>query len=225
MKYSLSQNTIMLYILIIFFVNITQVFMQTITIEIEDLEPLVTSSLDRLLGAIDPTIDKFQNTTVEILSVLEDRIKFNISETLYWLETNLFVLLFAIIVFLIVILILLILLDILLTKYNFTLDKRLYAGLAVITFILVWLFIAIVLSTWPPTNRINLETLKYVLVGLMSLVILFLIGVWIRSLYIDRNRIHSYFTHLCGRAARRRVMVSGSPIITETIPLSDRNEF
>jgi hypothetical protein len=57
--------------------------MQTITIEIEDLESLITTSIDRLLGAIDPTIDKFQNTTIEILSVFEDRIKINISETFY----------------------------------------------------------------------------------------------------------------------------------------------
>jgi hypothetical protein len=127
----MHQHTIMLYILIIFFVNIVPVNMQTITIEIDGLDSMITSSLDRLLGAIDPTIDKFQNTTIEILSVLEDRIKVNVSETLYWLETNLFLLLFAAIVFIITILILLNLLDSLLIKHNFAPEKRSFAGLAV----------------------------------------------------------------------------------------------
>jgi hypothetical protein len=205
----MDQNTIMLYILIIFFVNIVPVNMQTITIEIDGLDSMITSSLDRLLGAIDPTIDKFQNTTIEILSVLEDRIKVNVSETLYWLETNLFLLLFAAIVFIITILILLNLLDSLLTKYNFGPEKRPFAGLAVITVICFWLFIAMVLSAWPPTSKFDLQTLQYVLVALLSLVVLFLIGVWIYCLYSNWNYIHNYFKTLCNRGKRSNIIRQG----------------
>jgi amino acid transporter len=202
----------MLFISILFVINITPVAMQTITMEIKDLKSLVSSSLDRLLEAIDPTIDKFQNTTLEILSVLEDRIKVNISETLYWLETNLFVLLFAVIVFLIFIFLLLNLLDILLVRYRYLPEERRFVGLVVITIIFVWLFIAMILSTWPPTNKFNLQTLTYVLVGLLSLIVLYLIIIWICYLYTHRTHIPDYFRQLCGCGAGNRVLVQGTSI-------------
>jgi hypothetical protein len=102
--------------------------MLTTTIEIKDLESLINSSLDRLFATIDPTIDKVQNTSIEILSVLEDRIKVNVSETLYWFETNLFIILFAAIVFFIFIFILLNLLDSLLLRYGYTLENAVLLG-------------------------------------------------------------------------------------------------
>jgi hypothetical protein len=194
-----------LYISIIFFVDIAPVTMQTITVEVQDLESLITSSLDRLLGAIDPTIDEFQNTTIEIVSVLEDRIKINISEILYWLETNLFILLFVVIVFFIFIFKLLDLLDILLVRYTFTLTQRGFAALAVISIISVWLFIAMILSAWPPTNKFDLQTLKYVFVGLLSIVVLSLIGIWMFSLYTHRNHIKQF----CNSSAKNRIFSQG----------------
>ncbi|CAF0878006.1 unnamed protein product [Rotaria sordida] len=64
----------MLYPTIIFFVIIAPITTQSVTIEIEGLAPLLTSLLDRFIEVIDPTLDKFQNVTTEILSVLENRI-------------------------------------------------------------------------------------------------------------------------------------------------------
>jgi hypothetical protein len=184
--------------------------MQTLTIEIKNLEPLSTSSLDRLLGAIDPTIDKFRHTTIEILSIIEDRIKFNILETLYWLETNLFVLLFAVIVFFIFIFVLLNLLDILLVRYEYLPAERRFVGLIVITICFVWLFIAMILSIWPTTNKIDLQTLKYVLIGLLSSVIVYFINIWIYYLYIHRSNIFDYLRLLNGRNTRDIILTRGT---------------
>ncbi len=207
MRYFLYQNTFMLSIAIILFINIVPIEMQTITIEIEDLESLITTSLDRLLGAIDPTIDKFQNTTIEILSVFEDRIKINISETFYSLETNLFVLLFAVIVFFIIIFVLLNLLDILLVRYGHLPAERRFVGLIVVTVIFVWLFIAMILSTWPLTNKLDLQTLKYIFVGLLSSVILYFIIIWIYYLYIHRTNLCNYLSLLCGCGTTDRILI------------------
>jgi hypothetical protein len=211
MKHTVYQSTLMMYIAILFFINIVPVTMQTITIEIDGLQDLATSSLDRILGEIDPTIGKFENTTIEILSVLENRIKVNISEALYWLETNLFVLLFGLLLFFIFVLILLNLLDALLTKYDFSTGGRRYAGLAVSTFIFIWLFVAIILSAWPPTKNFDLQIFLYVLVALLSLVALYLIFVWIRCLIVHRYCIHRYFTNtLFNFKEHDNVLVGGS---------------
>jgi len=207
----------MLYISIILFVNIAPVTMQSITVEIENIESLITSSLDRLLGVIDPTIDKFQNTTIEILSVLEDRIKINVSEILYWLETNLFILLFAIIVFFIFIFKLLDLLDIILVRYTFTLTQRCFAALAVITIISVWLFIAMILSAWPPTNKFDLQTLKYVSFGLLCILVLSLIGIWMFSLYTHRNHIKQF----CTSGSKKRIFAQGKSANIELETVSE----
>lgn len=198
----------MLYISVLFFINIASVSMQTTTIEIKDLDSLISSSLDRLLEAIDPTIDKFQNSTIEILSVLENRIKVNIWETFYWLETNLFVLLFVVIVFFIFMFILLNLLDILLIRYGYKQEERRFLGLAVITLIFVWLLIAMILSTWPLANKFDLQTLKYVLVVLLSLIVLYLIIIWICYLY-------DHCKQLRGHGASNKILVKGTPINTQ----------
>jgi hypothetical protein len=206
-----------LYISIILFVNIAPVTMQSITVEIENIESLITSSLDRLLGVIDPTIDKFQNTTIEILSVLEDRIKINTSEILYWFETNLFILLFVAIVFFIFIFKLLDLLDTLLVRYTFTLTQRRFAALAVITIISVWLFIAMILSAWPPTNKFDLQTLKYVSFGLLCILVLSLIGIWMFSLHTHRNHIKQF----CTSGSKKRIFTQGKSANMELETVTD----
>ena len=211
MDYFLNRNRFVLSITIMFFVNTAPVTMQ----EIEGLESLISSSLDRLLGAIDPTIDKFQNAVIEILSVFEDHIKTNISETLYWLETNLLVLLFAIIVFFIFICILLNLVDILLVRYGYLVKERRFVGLIVITVIFIWLFIAMILSTWSSANKIDLQILKYVFVGILSLVILYFIISWISYFYTHQTYISDRLKILCGCATRTRKLVPKTPLNTQ----------
>lgn len=183
MKYFLRHNTFILYISVIFFINIASITMQKTTIEVEGLDTLVSSSLDRVLEAIDPTIEKIQNGTIEILSIIEDRIKINVSETLYRLETNLFVLLFAIIIFFVFVFIFLNLLDVLLERYAYTAETRRFFGLAIMTIIFVWLLIAMILSTWPLENKFDVQILKYVLVALLAIVVLYFVIIWIYYLY------------------------------------------
>ncbi|CAF4041161.1 unnamed protein product [Rotaria sp. Silwood1] len=199
----------MLYHSIIFFVIIVPITTQSMTIEIEGLAPLLTSLLDRFIGVIDPTIDKFQNATTEILSILENRITVNISETLYWLETNLFVVLFTVIVFFIFVLILLNLLDTILVKYDFLPEKRRFAGLALITIIFVWLFIAMVLSTWLPAANFDLQILKYILVGLLSIILLVLLLIWMWYLYNLRTQINQYFTRFGCCDKKNTILMKG----------------
>ncbi|CAF4065540.1 unnamed protein product [Rotaria magnacalcarata] len=57
--------------------------MQSISIQIEDLEQLLMKFADRLFGIVDPTINKFRNVTFEIISELENRIEVNTSEVFY----------------------------------------------------------------------------------------------------------------------------------------------
>jgi hypothetical protein len=187
-------------------INIAPITIQTVTVEIKDIESLSTSSLDRLLGSIDPTLDKFRYTTIEIVSFIEDRIKINIEKTLLWLETNLFVLLFAIIVLFIFIFILLNLLDILLVRYEYLPAERRFIGLIVVTIIFFWLFIVMILSIWPGMNNIDLQTLKYVLVGLLCSVIVYFIHVWICYLYIHRCHILDYLKLLFGCNTTNRIL-------------------
>ncbi|CAF3746166.1 unnamed protein product, partial [Rotaria magnacalcarata] len=65
------------------FINIVPVTMQSISIQIEDLEQLLMKFADRLFGIVDPTINKFRNVTFEIISELENRIEVNTSEVFY----------------------------------------------------------------------------------------------------------------------------------------------
>ena len=180
---------------------------QSITIEIEDLAEIVKSSLDRIIGEIDPTLQKFQNISTALLSLLEERIQTNVKDILYWLQVNLFILLVGTIVLFIIVLILLLLLDMLLVRYEFTPEKRHFTGLAVITIISLWLLIAIILSIWPPTPVSELDTLKYILFGLITAVVLYLIGAWIYSIYVNRHRIHRGCLQTCGCSSHVRVVV------------------
>jgi len=165
----------------------------SISINIENIENLVNSSLTRLLEEIDPTIVKFDNVANEIISVIEDRIIINVLDVRYWFERNLFFLLFGAIIFLILVFILLHLLDALMVKYEFSSSKRHFAGLAVTTAIFIWLFVAVILSACSSASMINHQTLQYILVGLVSLGAVCFILVWIRWLYIHKGHIRSCF--------------------------------
>ena len=180
---------------------------QTVSIEIENLEDIVTSALDRLINEIDPTLEKSQDMSEEVLIFFEERIKTGISETFYWLQVNLFVLLFGTVVFSIVILVLLLFLDMVLTRYEFPAEKRRFISLAVITMLAVWVLVAITVSIWPSSSLSDLETLEYILFGLMVGLVLYLICVWIRSIYKIRHRLRRSALEACGCRSYTRVAV------------------
>lgn len=215
---SVHLNTVMLYLLTILFINVTPVTMQSFAVHVEDLERSLTEFADRFIRTIDPTIDKFGNLTIRIISVLENRTKTNTSEILYWLETNLFVLLFATVIFFIFVLILLTLLDNLLFKYKILPESRRSIGLWIITIIFIWLFIAVVSSTWLPASKTNLKTLQYVLVGLLGSVLIYLLFIWICFIYTRRTQIQDHFTQLWNHnmhnrtSEKRRSMIATNDI-------------
>ncbi|CAF2854545.1 unnamed protein product [Rotaria sp. Silwood2] len=189
MSNSVHRNIFVLHLSILLFDNIDPVTMKSLRVKIEGLEPLFITLVDRLIGVINPTIIRFQNVTIDILSVLENRTNVSISETVYWFETSLFVLLFAVIVFFIFLLILQNILNILLVKYQFLPEERRVIGLVVIIIIFVWLFIAMGLSIWWPTIKLDLQTLEHILVGLLSSALLYILYIWICYFYNRRTHI------------------------------------
>ncbi|CAF2058450.1 unnamed protein product, partial [Rotaria magnacalcarata] len=203
------------------FINIVPVTMQSISIQIEDLEQLLMKFADRLFGIVDPTINKFRNVTFEIISELENRIEVNTSEVFYRLETNLFVLLFTTIVFFIFVLILLTLLENLLMRYKILPENRRTIGLAIITIVFVWLFIALILSTWLPTTKLNLKILQYIFMGLISSILIYLIFVWISYFYTHRTRTHNNFTQCRSHEKNSRILTKRrSACVQEGIELT-----
>lgn len=213
MQHLVHSNTMKSFILILLCLCVTSASMQTFTIEVANLQEIVTSSLDRLLGEIDPSIGKLKNITIEVLSFLERRIQTNVADVLYWLETNLFLVLFGAIVFIILVAVLLTLLDTLFIRYGFSAEQRRFFGLTVITAIFVYLLVAVTLSAWPPAERLNLQTFKYVLFGLLVAAVVYLIFVWISCIY--RHRVCEYLPIFLGSAARNRILV-GEPTIKIT---------
>ena len=175
-----------------------QLTMTNIDINIEGLDELVDRSLTRVIEEIDPTLGKFQNLSLELISTLETRIKENVSETLYFMETNLFVLLFAMIIVLILILLMFWLLETVMRNYGFKLATRKFIGLIFFTAIFIWLFIATILTTFPPAQPIELQTLKYVLFGVLCMSSAVMIFIWIRWICIHRKGIRTFFVNeLC----------------------------
>ncbi|CAF1341553.1 unnamed protein product [Adineta ricciae] len=172
--------------------------MTNIDVNVEGLDELVDRSLTRVIDEINPTLEKFQNLSLELISTLETRIKENVSETLYYLETNLFVLLFAMIVVLILILIMFWLLETVMRNFGFKLATRKFIGLILFTAIFIWLFVATTLATFPPAQPIDLQTLKYILFSVLCMSSAVMIFIWIRWICIHRKGIRTFFVNeLC----------------------------
>ena len=188
-------------------IAIRPIEVQSVNIEIENLEDIVNSALDRVINEIDPTLGKAQNMSEEVLLFFEDRVKTSIAETFHWLQVNLFVLLFGALILSIVVLLLLLFLDMVLTRYEFKAEKRRFISLAVITLIAIWLLIAITVSIWPSSPLSNLETLEYILFGLVIGLVLYLICVWIRSIYKIRHRLYRSALETCGCRSYTTVVV------------------
>ena len=206
-------NTIKPFILILVYLCVTSVSMQTFTIEVANLQEIVTSSLDRLLGEIDPSIGKLKNITIDVLSFLEQRIQTNVADVLYWVETNLFLVLFEAIIFFILVAVLLTLLDTLFIRHGFSAEQRRFFSLAVLTAIFVYLLVAATISAWPPAERLDLPTFKYVLFGLSVASVVYLSFVWISCIY--RHRVCEHLPICRGSTARNRILL-GEPTIKIT---------
>ncbi|CAF0905271.1 unnamed protein product [Adineta ricciae] len=175
-----------------------QLTMTNIDVNVEGLDELVDRSLTRVIEEINPTLEKFQNLSLELISTLETRIKENVSETLYYLETNLFVLLFVMIVVLILILIMFWLLETVMRNFEFKLATRKFIGLIFFTAIFIWLFVATTLATFPPPQPIDLQTLKYILFSVLCISSAVMIFIWIRWICIHRKCIRTFFVNeLC----------------------------
>ncbi|UJR34212.1 hypothetical protein I4U23_021618 [Adineta vaga] len=181
--------------------------MTRIDVNVEGLDELIDRSLTRIINEIDPTLSKFENISLELLSTLETRIKDNVSETLYSMETNLFVLLFAIIIFMILILVMFWLVEIVMRNFGFELATRKFIGLILITCIFIWLFISTILSTFPPKQPIDLQTLKYILFGVLSASSIGMIFIWIRWTCLHRTNIKMFFVNELFRFQPRTTQV------------------
>ena len=168
--------------------------MTSFDINIEGLDELVDRSLTRLIDEIDPTLNKFFNISIQLLSTFETRIKENVSETLYSLETNLFVLLFVMVIFIILLLIMFWLLESVMRNFGFTPDTIKFVGLTLFTIVFVWLLVTTILLTFPPEQPISLQTLKYVLFGVLCAGAVIILFIWIRYICVHLNSIKKFFT-------------------------------
>ncbi|CAF0864171.1 unnamed protein product [Adineta steineri] len=197
--------------------------MTNIDIHVEGLDELIDRTVTRIIDEIDPTLAKFQNISLQLLSTVETRIKTNISETLYYLETNLFFLLFAIIIFIILLLIMFWLLESVMKNFGFTLATRKFTGLAVSTFIFIWLFIATILSTFPPVQPVDLQTLKHILFGVLCAATVVMVFIWIRWICVHRKCIKIFFANelFNFQATENQIVpLSATRVIGNGIPLN-----
>ena len=189
--------------------------MQTFTIEVAHLQEIVTTSLDRLLGEIDPSLEKVKNVTVEVLSIIEERIQANVADVVHWAETNLFFLLLGAILFFIMVAGLLTLVDNLLIRYGFSVEQRRFVGLALITVLFIYLLVAATLLAWPSTERPNLQSLKYALFGLLIVVVVYLAFVWVCDIWFHRHRLCEYLPVSRGCKPRNRILIKGRTITAQ----------
>jgi hypothetical protein len=168
--------------------------MTSFDVNIEGLDELVDRSLTRFIDEIDPTLNKFFNISTQLLSTFKTRVKENVSDTLYSLETNLFVLLFVMVIFIILLLIMFWLLESVMKNFGFTLGTRKFIGLTLFTIVFVWLFVTTILVTFPPEQPISLQTLKYVLFGVLCAGAVIILFIWIRYICVHSKSIMKFFT-------------------------------